>query len=525
LSFKKNGKTVKLQIDNKRVRVRHSVSTGRRASFFSSLFARKDSRKSQLARDKNYYSRCSLHFHKDRGHTVVKSPVTFGRAVLFLRKWAGKAVAVATAAALVFGAITVFELRIGCEVIVNGKTVGVVTDKAEFERILDDAQQIVQMASEEEPPVISAVYVPRLVSEKNVTSEFNLEQNVLANFDMLIEAYALYVDHSLICATMQESDMFTALEDIKGTYATENCEAEFEGEVVVRKEFVPIANLVSKDGVEVALSGNKREIVVYIATAGDTVGTIASAYGMTEEELLELNGVIVEGEIPEGAKLQVVQVQPLAAVRTESTEEYTEILGYTTQTVEAPDLLVGRSKVVGVGENGEKAIVARVVRINGVEVERIIESEVVVREPSDETVKVGTRDAGTNVSIVAGAGSGQFIRPVYGTISSRYGQRWGRKHEGLDFSCPVGTSIYAADNGTVVYSGWDGGYGYHVKIDHGNGVVTCYAHNSQLIVPVGAYVNKGDVISKSGNTGNSTGPHLHFEVRVNGVAVNPESYL
>ena len=111
-------------------------------------------------------------------------------------------------------------------------------------------------------------------------------------------------------------------------------------------------------------------------------------------------------------------------------------------------------------------------------------------------------------------------------ISSRFGTRWGRQHAGIDFSTPVGSNIYASASGTVTFAGWhSGGYGYLVIVSHGNGVQTYYAHNSSLLCSVGQTVSAGEVLAKSGNTGRSTGPHCHFEIRVNGVAYNPELYL
>ena len=119
-----------------------------------------------------------------------------------------------------------------------------------------------------------------------------------------------------------------------------------------------------------------------------------------------------------------------------------------------------------------------------------------------------------------------LIRPVGGTITSRYGPRWGRTHSGLDIATSTGTPIAAAASGTVVFSGWDNyGLGNCVKIDHGNGVQTVYGHCSALYVTQGQYVSQGEVISAVGSTGNSTGPHLHLEIRVNGVAQNPQLYL
>ncbi len=119
-----------------------------------------------------------------------------------------------------------------------------------------------------------------------------------------------------------------------------------------------------------------------------------------------------------------------------------------------------------------------------------------------------------------------FRRPLmHLNISSHFGHRWGRMHRGVDFSAPYGASIYAANAGTVVYSGWEQGYGKLVVIDHGNGVRTKYAHCSKLNVSVGDWIEKGNRIARVGSTGHSTGPHLHFEVVVNGQTKNPLAYL
>jgi len=110
-------------------------------------------------------------------------------------------------------------------------------------------------------------------------------------------------------------------------------------------------------------------------------------------------------------------------------------------------------------------------------------------------------------------------------ISSAYGPRWGRMHNGTDFALSSGKNIYAAESGTVSYAGYCGGYGRLVKIEHDNGMQTCYAHCSEILVSQGQYVERGDVIALVGSTGNSTGPHLHFEVVENGSSVDPVTVL
>lgn len=120
------------------------------------------------------------------------------------------------------------------------------------------------------------------------------------------------------------------------------------------------------------------------------------------------------------------------------------------------------------------------------------------------------------------------VTPVSGIITSRFGNRESIRssgHTGLDIAAPYGTSIKAAASGTVTFAGYSGGYGYVVKMSHGNGIETYYGHCSKLYVSAGQKIEAGDVIAAVGSTGNSTGNHLHFEVRVNGSEVNPQNYL
>jgi murein DD-endopeptidase MepM/ murein hydrolase activator NlpD len=118
-----------------------------------------------------------------------------------------------------------------------------------------------------------------------------------------------------------------------------------------------------------------------------------------------------------------------------------------------------------------------------------------------------------------------LIWPCDGVVVSGFGMRWGRMHEGIDINCPYGAPNRAAAAGTVIYAGWLGGYGNLVVVDHGNGLSTAYAHASAILVSVGQTVSQGETVSLVGATGHVTGPHLHFEVRINGVAVDPLLYL
>jgi murein DD-endopeptidase MepM/ murein hydrolase activator NlpD len=141
---------------------------------------------------------------------------------------------------------------------------------------------------------------------------------------------------------------------------------------------------------------------------------------------------------------------------------------------------------------------------------------------ADLAAKIRAAQAHSTVQHVSGAG---FIWPVNAPITSPFGWRWGRLHEGIDLGAAYGSPIAAAAAGVVIYAGWEGGYGNLVVIDHGGGLATAYGHQSRIAVSVGQSVSQGETIGYVGSTGHSTGPHLHFEVRVNGQAVDPLGYL
>lgn len=154
-------------------------------------------------------------------------------------------------------------------------------------------------------------------------------------------------------------------------------------------------------------------------------------------------------------------------------------------------------------------------------VDKLYEKKVV------KVYSVGVAATGMNTSSKVVDLGISLIRPVSGTITSRFGGRWGKNHKGVDIGAPKGTTIVAAAAGTVTVSqyGYSGGYGNYIILSHGNGIQTLYAHCTSLLVNVGQTVSQGQAIATVGNTGNSYGNHLHLEVRVNGVAQNPQNYV
>ena len=186
--------------------------------------------------------------------------------------------------------------------------------------------------------------------------------------------------------------------------------------------------------------------------------------------------------------------------------------------VSNPELYEGVSEVFYSGRDGEQTVTETSYYLNGEYVGTKSTSEITdYGEPAK--VYVGTKERPD------GVGTGSFIMPTSGKITSLYGERWGSMHNGIDIGAPAGTPVYASDDGVVTCAENKNSYGKLVKIDHGNGYETYYAHNSELLVSAGETVSKGQLIARVGATGNATGPHCHFEIRYNGEIKNPSNYV
>lgn len=265
--------------------------------------------------------------------------------------------------------------------------------------------------------------------------------------------------------------------------------------------------------------GERRE--THLASRGDTLTTNASQNGVSVEEIQELNSHVEEELIRQGDEITINAGTPLVTVITEKEKVEIEKIPYETEYVYDDKLWKERSEIREEGEYGKKEVTYRVISENKEDVEKEKVREKVIEEPSPEIKVKGTSE-------VPHSGTGSFIWPVDGggRITSPYGWRGSGFHSGVDIASSTGTPILAADDGVVVFSGWDGGYGNTVVIRHGK-YYTLYAHNAQNTVAEGQAVRKGQVIASMGSTGRSTGSHLHFEVRTggrHGPAQNPMNF-
>lgn len=266
------------------------------------------------------------------------------------------------------------------------------------------------------------------------------------------------------------------------------------------------------------ITGKKEVEKIYIVKEKDTIWDIAIKNNMTVEELRQANPNINIDLINIGQEIKLAVSQPYINVQIVAKIKDREEIPYDTKEVEDKKLSKGVKKVKQEGKNGIADVEKIVTFLNDDTMDEEITKSIVVSKAVDEIVAVGSK-------VPMYVATGDFIRPSRGVITSRFGYRWGRMHEGIDIAASRGTPIVASDSGKVSFAGWRSGYGYCVMINHGNGYQTLYGHASKLYVKAGQYVNKGQKIAAVGSTGRSTGPHVHFEVRKNGVVKNPLKYI
>lgn len=243
----------------------------------------------------------------------------------------------------------------------------------------------------------------------------------------------------------------------------------------------------------------------------------ASAAVVTDETADSTNANAPES----GDRIEIQrESKPITVTMTES-GTMSEVIQYKTIEKKTKSMYRGDREVTQKGVNGRQTITGTLVFENGKEVKRNIKSQEVLKKSVDKIVLVGTNDKPKWYP------TGKYIIPVKNeVITSYFGSRWGRIHGGLDFGMPIGTPIYASDGGTVSRASYFAGYGLCVEVTHNNGTFTRYGHCSKVVVKVGDKVAQGEKIAEVGNTGNSTGPHLHFEIHPKGGEyVDPYPYL
>ena len=417
---------------------------------------------------------------------------------------------------------------IGTTVSYDGQVLGRLASKSEAETVRKDLESITSRTLGETYTIDDSLlqYDSGWMLRQDIEDKAVYEDQLSDEIGLVTSAYCLYVNDVRIGATPYEGALEELLDQLQKAASDEDTiSCEFAEDVEIRQEYVPTSEIMNLGYIAELLYSTKTAEVTYEVKKGDTWSQIAAKNDMTSAELLALNPGYNINKLQIGEVLTLSASVPYLTMTVVKQERYLDDVSYNIEYTDSADLYQGDYKVTSKGEYGKADVMAKATYVNGEETERTILSSVTLKEPVTEYRLRGTKVRPTWMP------TGSFRWPTSGRISSYFGGRkspggiGSTNHKGIDIAVPRGTPIYAADGGTVTYSGWMSGYGYLVQIDHGNGYVTRYGHNSSLTVSVGQHDYKGQQVARAGSTGNSTGNHCHFEVRYNGVAKNPLNYL
>lgn len=412
----------------------------------------------------------------------------------------------------------------------NGKELGVVKEKDDVLRITD----LVQNALTEDKSVEVVIDAKDDISFNRVATigdvEIDSSEDVLKKLtymgDLNVKAYGIFINGKKVGAVGSKEAAANVLQTIKDGYGSNMDGAKIEEAVFIESVDVNKSNtdledvLTEEEMVELLRADQKTESL-HEVVAGETLEDVAKLYSVTEEQLLKDNPSVTAKNLKVGTKLVIKKEAPILTVKITEKVTYEQVVEHKVQEKDSEDIYEGYTEVEQEGEDGLSEITSRIVLVNGEKVDETALVTTVKKKPVKEIVLVGVKERPPSV------GSGKYIWPMKSgyTFTSGFKMRWGRLHAGIDLATPTGNDVLAADGGIVTYAGYSGAYGYLIKIDHQNGMETRYAHNSKLLVSEGDEVFQGMHIAESGNTGRSTGAHLHFEIRVNGVPKNPMNYL
>lgn len=421
------------------------------------------------------------------------------------------------------------------------------------ESVFYDAQQMVldrMLGEEYQPPEDSRpIFHIVIAGEEDLVDQETLANRIMsASLNEVEEADGVYIEGAFLGAIEDGNEILIYLDSMLDAYRTgiEHELVQFVKSISVRRGIYPSTSIRPLYRITQDMQSDQTRTVEHKVEEGETLTAIAQEYNVPVEQLLELNTLLEQrdhemipgGEDEEdridldsiplipGERLTVARVTMDLGVQVTRREVYDEEIPYGTISIEDSRYYKGYSVPISAGINGLQTVTADVTYIDGEQVaETRIGTPEVKREPVDAQVRVGTMAILTYLD-PSSSGSNSYMWPVKGGYVSAglYGY-YG--HTGMDIAASAGTEIRAARDGQVTYATnyaiWP--YGKRVDISHGDGAVTRYAHCSSVFVTSGQYVRQGDLIALVGRTGNASGNHCHFEIRINGVIMNPANFI
>lgn len=463
------------------------------------------------------------------------------------------------------------EIKEVYNVYLDGKLLGSVNSKKSLEKYIDDEQKELKEEFD-----VDKVYVPNgidiekcVTHSSNVSSEKEIYEKIKEQKSFTIKGYVVSIkdsENNEIKINVLDKDMFDkAVNKILRVFvdsdSVENYKNDtqkqiettgslieniyIEEKITITEAFISTDEIIFTDVTnltEYLLFGSLDKDEEYIVKPGDTIDSVAFNNKLGVEEFLIVNPEFTSSNnlLSVGQKVSIALIDPMFSIVVE--KHIVEDMDKPYQIIEKDDssLYEGTIKVQTEGVNGTQRVTSKVKYINGEPQPSIITNATTIVEPINKVILKGTKkndngySGGGTPAQVSGDWGWPTISPYI--VSSEFKYRWGKLHAGIDISgCGFGSPIYSIGSGVVTEvvntcpgqgyygSSCGGGYGNVVYINHGNGIIVKYAHLNSVVVKVGQTVSRGQVVGTMGNSGSSTGTHLHFEVRINGNAVNPRS--
>lgn len=432
------------------------------------------------------------------------------------------AIAAAIVGLLLIGGVLLTRTP-GYAVYINGEQAFAVKDKDGVEQAALKIQKQAEKRYDQKLILASPLECKwRLVKKSTLVAPDAAEAKLADNLDFKATAGAIIINKKTLTYVSSLASAEKVLAQLKKEYSQVDSGEKilsmaFAEKVTVKTARVSVKNIVSAQKAYDLITTGTKNPERYTVKEGDSLWMIARKNDMYVDDIKKANHLENEN-LALDQKLILVKSKPYINVVTRVKGEKTEAIPYETKVItdkKSPNRVAIKQN----GKNGEKHIIYIASKRNGVISKREVIEEKILQAAVDRVIVKGS--GVTIASRALTSRTGNMSWPIYGVIT----QNFGGGHRGIDVGVRTGTPVYAADGGVVYFSGYSGGYGYCVKIDHGNGLETNYAHCSKLLVSSGQMVSKGQIIAYSGNSGHSTGPHLHFEVTRSGAYTNPVSYL
>ncbi len=415
---------------------------------------------------------------------------------------------------------------VGLEVLLDGHSIGFVSSQAEFEQAIQSvsarAGEILQYPYQLSPNV---QYQFSIVDRRQVFHPNEVQEELFSQISQIKKLYVLRVDGKAVAAHDDPVVLKSLVDNLLASHplADQAYASSFVQNVRMDHAWTDASLERTVAELEELLASPVRDASTAALSDGQTALSLAAQNGMSLSELQSLNADVNFDSLQSGDILRTRKPVPFLSILALEHTVYTESVPFDTSMVDDATIYEGDTRVKVKGVPGVASVNADLRYVDGELVEQVEVSREIVTAPITEVIAVGTKIRPPK------APTGTFIRPFWGKLTSDYGYRrlFGQTefHPGVDFAGPTGSPIVASDGGVVVFAGTKSGYGLTVIVSHGNNLRTLYGHCSKLLVSVGQEVGQGELIAKVGNTGRSTGPHLHFEIQVNGQHQNPWNYL